>query len=95
MFGMAQVEAMSFGKPIVGTYIPNSGVHEVNLHAITGLLVPVMDSAAIADAIISLKNDPERRQAMGKAGRERAAKFYDKSIVIPKFISLFRSCIRV
>jgi rhamnosyl/mannosyltransferase len=92
MFGMVQLEAMDFGKPVVGTRIPNSGVCEVNLDNLTGINVPVKDSVAIANAVIKLANNPDLLSAMGCAGRQRVELVYDKSVVIPQFIKIFKEC---
>jgi glycosyltransferase involved in cell wall biosynthesis len=93
MFGMVQLEAMSFGKPVVGTRIPGSGVHEVNVDGVTGLLVPIMEPDAMAEAIVRLKDDPGARSAMGLAGRRRVSSLYDRSVVIPQFVEMFRACV--
>jgi glycosyltransferase involved in cell wall biosynthesis len=39
----------------------------------TGVLVPPHDPAALADAVVDLLRDPERRAAMARASRERFA----------------------
>lgn len=62
-------EAMALGKPVVA-----SGVHglpELVDDGHTGLLAPVEDDAAFADAIVGLLADPERRAAMGSLARQR------------------------
>lgn len=51
-FGVVQLEAMSFGKPIVSTSIEGSGVSWVNQHGLTGLISPVKDSKKLAECII-------------------------------------------
>ena len=57
-FGVAQIEAMRFGKPIVATKIKGSGVDWVNQHGVTGLNVDFMNSKQLAQAFIDiLKND--------------------------------------
>ena len=50
-FGIVQIEAMSFGKPVVTSNIPDSGVPWVNVHAKSGLNVSPGDGRALADAI--------------------------------------------
>ncbi len=69
MYGMAQVEAMAFGKPVVSTRLARSGVSYVNKHDVTGLVVEPGDSRGLADALMRLAEDPAlyRRLADGAA----------------------------
>ncbi|HWC85567.1 MAG TPA: glycosyltransferase family 4 protein [Solirubrobacteraceae bacterium] len=67
--GIAAVEAMSYGKPVLAGDV--GGLREVVLEAVTGLRVAPDNLAAMAAAICELVNDPERAQAMGEAGRRR------------------------
>jgi glycosyltransferase involved in cell wall biosynthesis len=69
-FGIAAVEAMAQGLPVVATRV--GGLPEVVMDTETGILVPPRDSIALADAIDALINDPALRLRMGNAGRERA-----------------------
>ena len=64
------LEAAACGRPIVATDV--SGCRDVVRHGVNGLLVPPRDSHALADAILSLTDDPARRAAMGAEGRRRA-----------------------
>ncbi len=50
-FGIVQIEAMSCGKPVVATHIPESGVDWVNKDGYSGINVEPENSKAIADAI--------------------------------------------
>jgi len=70
-FGRAVAEAMAAERPVIATAV--GGVREIVRHGKTGLLVPHGDSSAMADAIVALANDPEKRRQMGEAGRERVA----------------------
>lgn len=70
-FGLAQAEAMYYGKPVVTFTIPGSGVNYVTQNGITGIECPNSDSMAYADALLRLANDPELRKKMGEAGRQR------------------------
>jgi glycosyltransferase involved in cell wall biosynthesis len=64
------IEAAACGLPIVTADVP--GCREVVRHGETGLLVPVRDGRATAEAIGKLLDDPELRQAMGRAARQLA-----------------------
>jgi glycosyltransferase involved in cell wall biosynthesis len=90
MFGMVQLEAMCFGKPVVSTLIPNSGVAEVNINAETGLVVPIRDSRALAEAFMRLRNDTNLREIMSQKARRRAHEVYGNDIIIPQLISLYQ-----
>jgi glycosyltransferase involved in cell wall biosynthesis len=67
-FGVAFVEAMHAGLPLVGTNL--GAVPDMVRDGETGRLVPVGDVRALHDALADLLDDPERAQAMG--GRSRA-----------------------
>lgn len=68
-FGMVIAEAMAMGKAVVGTRA--GGIPEVIDDQITGLLVE-RTPEAVAEALCVLLEDPEKRAAMGAAGRERS-----------------------
>ena len=68
--GNATLEAMAAGKPVVGTRV--GGIPEMVVDGDTGVLVPVSDPPALADAIGRLVNDPELRACMSTAARRRA-----------------------
>jgi glycosyltransferase involved in cell wall biosynthesis len=70
----AVLEAMAMGRPIITTDAP--GCRETTRSGENGLLVPVRDSAALAEAMASLAGDSRRRQAMGKASRAVAEEKY-------------------
>jgi glycosyltransferase involved in cell wall biosynthesis len=69
-FGIAALEAMAAGLPVVATAV--GGVPELVSDGNTGFLVPRGDVAALAARLRVLLLDPERRLAMGAAGRARA-----------------------
>jgi glycosyltransferase involved in cell wall biosynthesis len=66
--GTSFLEAQAMGVPVIGTRV--GGVPEAVRENETGLLVPAHDPAALAAAILALARDPDRRRAMGSAGRE-------------------------
>jgi glycosyltransferase involved in cell wall biosynthesis len=69
-FGLALLEAMLAGKPVVASAV--SSAPEIVEDGGTGLLVPPDDPAALASAVVALLGDPDRADAYGRAGLERA-----------------------
>ena len=67
-FGLVLIEAMGMGLPVVATRI--DGPREI-VTPETGLLIDAEDPEALAAAILELAGDPDRRKAMGAAGRAR------------------------
>jgi len=63
------LEAMAHGLPTVATDV--GGNAEVVVDGITGHLVPPADPNRLAAVLLDLLSDPQRRQRMGQAGRER------------------------
>jgi len=64
------LEAMASGLPVVASGI--SGIPLAVADGETGILVPEREPAALAAALAALLADPERRRALGRAGRRRA-----------------------
>lgn len=65
------IEAGLSGVPVVTTDIP--GASEVIADGRTGLVVPIDDDAALAEAIATLVSSRSLRTEMGQAARERCA----------------------
>lgn len=87
-FPRAAMEAAATGLPIVATDV--RGCRQVVDHDVTGLLVPVRDGAALADAIAELGEDPTRREAMGKAATARAQDHFDERRVVGIVLDTYR-----
>ncbi|MGH7893055.1 MAG: glycosyltransferase [Candidatus Binatia bacterium] len=69
-FGIVQLEAMAFGKPVVSTRL-GTGVEHVNVDGATGLTVAPGDPVALRSAIARLLDDPALRLRLGANGRRR------------------------
>jgi glycosyltransferase involved in cell wall biosynthesis len=70
-FGIALVEAMASGLPVVAA--ATEGAREIVEDGRTGLIVPVNDVDSLAAAVSDLLGDEPRRLALGERARETAA----------------------
>lgn len=73
------LEALAMGKPIITTDWP--GCRETVQNGKNGFLVPVKDSAALAEAMERFINDPSLIERMGLHSREIAVQRYDVKMV--------------
>jgi glycosyltransferase involved in cell wall biosynthesis len=85
---MSILEAMAAGLPVVATAV--GGVPECVDDGVTGLLVPARDPQSFADALTALLDDPERRRAMGEAGRARARTSFGLAAFVDAHAQLYR-----
>lgn len=86
-FGIVQLEAMVYGKPVINTKLP-SGVPYVSVHGKTGLTVPPSDAKALAEAINTLAADEKMRESFGKAAAERVMTEFSEKNVIRKLYGI-------
>jgi glycosyltransferase involved in cell wall biosynthesis len=66
--GLAVLEAMALGRPVVATNV--GGIPEMVEHERTGLLVPPHDAVALADAIVRMLTDHPLADTLARAGRD-------------------------
>ncbi len=83
------LEAMRFRKPVVATAAP--GTTEVVEHGLTGLLVPVGDHPALAQAIRTVVEDPALARRLGEAGRARVEAEFRAETMVERFASLYET----
>jgi glycosyltransferase involved in cell wall biosynthesis len=76
-FGIVFLEAMAFGKPVLG---PNCGApSELIRHGENGLLVNPDEVTSVAEALLTLLSNPDMARAMGEAGRNWVRRHYSYS----------------
>lgn len=83
------LEAAAMGKAIVATDVP--GCREAVIHEENGLLVPVRNAHALADAMERLLSDPDRRAQMGKVGRQKMVREFDDENVARRTIAVYET----
>ncbi|MDD6268783.1 MAG: glycosyltransferase [Oscillospiraceae bacterium] len=88
-FGIVQLEAMVYGKPVINTALP-TGVPFVSLHEETGLTVPPKDSDALAKAINYLAENRDIREKYGKAGFLRVKNEFDEKKVLDRLYDVLK-----
>ncbi len=77
---LSVLEAMAYGKPVVGT--DHGGTTEF-LHGGAGILVPPSDPAALAEALARVLGDPDLRESLAREARRRIAAEHDKTVTLP------------
>jgi len=81
------IEAAACGRVVVTTDHP--GCRDAVDPGVTGVLVPVRNSVALADAMEELINDPLRCQVMGDAGRALAEQAFDVKQVVAAHLHIY------
>jgi len=87
------IEAAAMGKPVVASDWP--AVREIVSHGSSGLLVPPGNSDALAEGILTLASDAERRVKMGKMGNRVARERFDVCRNTDQLQSVYRQVIRL
>jgi N-acetyl-alpha-D-glucosaminyl L-malate synthase BshA len=82
-FGLAALEAMSSGVPVIGTTA--EGLPELIRFGETGYLVPVGDVAGMARRAIEVLSDRRLHASMATAARRLAVEEYEASRVVPLY----------
>ncbi len=82
------LEAAACGKVVIATDVP--GCRSVVQHQHTGLLVPVRDAAALAEAMAELLGNAERRAVLGANARQFVVREHSSEKISAEFLALYR-----
>lgn len=91
-FGIAVVEAMYAGAPVV---LANAGAHpELIVDGHSGILVSEVSSHELADALSRLAQDMSVRNRLGEGGKKRAKEKFKISRFVRDFEDLYETCVK-
>jgi glycosyltransferase involved in cell wall biosynthesis len=86
-FGMAALEAMAAGVPVVGSRA--GGLPEVVEDGVTGRLLPTGDLQGMADAVLGILGQTAIAKTLSESGRQRARERFSPERVIPLYLELY------
>lgn len=86
-FGLAALEAMACGVPVIGTAA--GGLPEVVEDGISGFLRPVGDVAGMAEAGLALLANPSLWERFSNAARRRAVEVFPTNTIVARYRALY------
>ena len=86
-FGLAALEAMACGVPVVGTAA--GGLPEVVADGACGYLRPVGDVEGMAEAALTLLRDPEKWRRFSSEARRRAVEEFPTDEIVSRYRQLY------
>ena len=87
-FGIIQLEAMIFSKPVINTNL-KTGVPWVSKHNVSGLTVPVKNKRLMCNYIIKLYNDRKLYKKLSIGAKKRVLKFFKSEKIEKKILRYF------
>jgi glycogen(starch) synthase len=87
-FGLVFLEAMMFGKPVVGCRA--GGMIEVVDEGVTGLLAEPGDVESLVTTVSALLEDAGKRREFGRAGRQRYLSLYTREALVERTLKFYR-----
>jgi glycosyltransferase involved in cell wall biosynthesis len=85
---LSLMEAAACGRAMIASDVP--GCRQIVVHQQTGLLFPVDDAAALADAMQRLASDPQLRALYAAAARKRVVDQFASDIIGRQIVDLYR-----
>jgi len=90
-FGIAVLEGMAHARATIATDAP--GPREIVSHGRDGLIVPRATPEGLADAIVALLRDPDRRHELARAGRETVRARFALPVVARQLSAVLRQAV--
>jgi N-acetyl-alpha-D-glucosaminyl L-malate synthase BshA len=88
-FGLAALEAMSCGVPVVGSHV--GGLHEVIVDGLTGYLCNPTDVPCMIELVLGLLGDEDKRREMGAESRKRAVEKFSVTNIVSQYLDVYHS----
>ncbi|MBU1164151.1 glycosyltransferase family 4 protein [Patescibacteria group bacterium] len=88
-FGQVTIEAMACGVPVVTSDAGASP--SINIDGQTGIIVPTKNSQKLAEAIITILNNPELADKLGQTARSRVEQNYTYNVVVNKLLKIINN----
>ncbi|HUP30687.1 MAG TPA: glycosyltransferase, partial [Usitatibacter sp.] len=94
-FGIVLLEAMRYGKPLLVSDLPGSGVSWVARQGQNAMVAPPRDAAGWRAALEEMERQPVQRQLLGRLGRERYEREFDIASVQREIERIYVLALRV
>jgi glycosyltransferase involved in cell wall biosynthesis len=82
------IEALATGIPVIGTTA--GGMKEYIVHGRSGIVVPPADANALAQALLELLTDDEKRRRMGEFARQHVVANFDRKEIARQSLALYQ-----
>jgi glycosyltransferase involved in cell wall biosynthesis len=90
-FGLAGLEAMAAGRPLIASDVDS--LPEIVVDGVTGLLVPPGDAKALAAAIVRLAGDAALRRRLGEDGQRRARSDFSVGAMADRTVAVYEEAL--